>query len=264
MSVRLIVTDLDGTFLDESGTVPAANLAAAQEAVATGLKFVIATGRPTRWLSPLGELSGMGAVIIASNGACALSDGQLFLEYCLDPAVVTKVAAELRSAVPGVAFAAEYGDSWAREPGYRRGPDLADGSVAPLEELRLDGMLKLLVWHHEIATEPLSHAVEAVIGSRLTTTFSFLSEQGLVELGPPGVTKGTTLKELLTQWQIESEEIVAFGDMPNDLDLLWLAGHAYVPANAHPLLLTGGFTVIGHHGEASVGATIRQLLAERL
>lgn len=263
MAVRLIVTDLDGTFLGEDSRLSPVNLGAARRALSLGLRFVVATGRPLRWLSPLRPLLDLEPVIIASNGACVQQEGHIVAEHHLDPETIRRVAADMRSAVPGVAFAIEHARGWAHEPHYSRHPDRGPApSVAPLEELPLHGTLKLLAWHPEVSTEPLARAVSECVQDRFTATFSFLSRSGLVELSARGVTKASTLTGLLREWEISPHEVAAFGDMPNDIDMLRLAGSAFVPANAHPLLLGAGFTVIGHHDADGVGIQIERLLDE--
>ncbi|MDO4783802.1 MAG: HAD family hydrolase [Propionibacteriaceae bacterium] len=263
MAVRLIVTDLDGTFLGEGSRLPEANLAAARRALSSDVRFVVATGRPLRWLTQLRELLDLDPVIIASNGACVLHRGRIITQHLLDATAMLAVAEELRRAVPGLAFAVEYLDGWAHEPAYARSPGEENPPrVAQLEELPLRGVLKLLAWHQDVGTEPLAQAVAECVRGRFTSTFSFLSSSGLVELSAPGVTKASTLSGLLRGWKISPGEVAAFGDMPNDLDMLRLAGRAFVPANAHPRLLAAGFSVIGHHDDDGVGIAIERLLDE--
>lgn len=263
MAVRLIVTDLDGTFLGEGSRLSAINLAAVRHALSRDVRFVVATGRPLRWLTPLQELLDLGPVVIASNGACIQHQGRIVAEYRLDPDAILAVAGELRGSVPGLTFAIEYADGWAHEPAYARATERAAAPhIAPLEELPLGGVLKLLVWHRDVSTEPLAQAVAECVRGRFTSTFSFLSSSGLIELSAPGVTKASTLAGLLRDWEISPGEVAAFGDMPNDLDMLRLAGWAFVPANAHPQLLEAGFSVIGHHDADGVGLAIERLLDE--
>jgi len=56
MKPALIATDLDGTFLGANAVLLQSNLAAARRAIEEGVVFVIATGRPRRWLDALAEL----------------------------------------------------------------------------------------------------------------------------------------------------------------------------------------------------------------
>jgi hydroxymethylpyrimidine pyrophosphatase-like HAD family hydrolase len=53
----------------------------------------------------------------------------------------------------------------------------------------------------------------------------------------PGVSKATTLAELCAERGIDAADVIAFGDMPNDLAMLAWAGTAYAVAGAHPEVL---------------------------
>lgn len=261
--VRLIATDLDGTFLADHDTVSAINLAAARAAIASGIRFVVATGRPARWLAPLAAFAPLEPVVVASNGACILDRGRVVWTHPIEAPVIDEVAADLRHALPGIAFALEYGDSWAYEPGYGResGHDPAD-VIGPLEDLDHAGVLKLLAWHSDVPTDELAVLAHPIVDQRLTSTFSFGSVAGLIELSAHGVTKATALSVLLDRWGIAAEDMAAFGDMPNDLDMLRLAGRGFVPANAHQSLIAEGFEVVGRHDEDGVGQAIERLLRE--
>ena len=62
-----------------------------------------------------------------------------------------------------------------------------------------------------------------------SSTFS-----GLVEISARGVTKATGLAALAGRLGIPAGDVLAFGDMPNDVTMLHWAGTAVVVANAHP------------------------------
>src|SRR5690625_7453980 len=49
-----------------------------------------------------------------------------------------------------------------------------------------------------------------------------------------GVTKATTLAELVQSWDLTPADIVTFGDMPNDIDMLRWSGHSYAMTGGHP------------------------------
>jgi len=66
---------------------------------------------------------------------------------------------------------------------------------------------------------------------------------------------------LCAELGIDASDVVAFGDMPNDLAMLAWAGRGYVVANGHGTLLNGGFTVVPGNDEDGVGRTVLQLLS---
>ncbi len=106
---RLIVTDLDGTFLGPDRLVSATNLAAARRAAELGIPFMVATGRPVRWLDVLDQLAEAHSQVIVSNGAAVfdLASREVVRSFPLDASVALAVADGLREAVPGITFGFE-------------------------------------------------------------------------------------------------------------------------------------------------------------
>ena len=82
-------------------------------------------------------------------------------------------------------------------------------------------------------------AAEAAVGDPATTTWSV--DHGLVEISAAGVTKAADAGAgLRPSWGSTPADVVAFGDMPNDLPMLAWAGTSYAMANAHPTRARGG------------------------
>lgn len=261
--LRAIVTDLDGTFLSDGHTVSRGNLAAVRRAQEAGVRFVVATGRPVRWIRPLRDVLALDPVVIASNGACVLRGEGVVRERTIDPGTLAQVAQGVRRAAPGCAFALEYGETWAHEPTYGRRPEHERADVvAPLDDLDTAGVVKLLVWHPALPTDRLARVVSDAVGGAVAVTYSFLSDAGLVEVSAVGVTKASALSELLADWLIVPADVAGFGDMPNDVEMLRLVGRPFVPANGHQRLKDEGFEVIGRHDEDGVGRAIERLLDE--
>ena len=59
MLPALIATDVDGTLLNGSDRITARTREAILAAMAAGTQFVLATGRPPRWIAPVGRLLGL-------------------------------------------------------------------------------------------------------------------------------------------------------------------------------------------------------------
>ncbi|MDO5659912.1 MAG: HAD-IIB family hydrolase, partial [Staphylococcus xylosus] len=55
-----------------------------------------------------------------------------------------------------------------------------------------------------------------------------------VDLILPKVNKGVAIQGILKQWGIEHDELLAFGDANNDLEMLGLTTHSYAMANCSP------------------------------
>ena len=54
------------------------------------------------------------------------------------------------------------------------------------------------------------------------------------------MTKASTLALLCDRLGVAPDDVIAFGDMPNDLPMLEWAGHSWAMANAHPTVARGG------------------------
>ena len=60
------------------------------------------------------------------------------------------------------------------------------------------------------------------------------TNNGLIEIVPLGISKATAVQEVAAPLDIAADDVVAFGDMPNDVPLLIWAGHSVAMGNAHP------------------------------
>ena len=84
--------------------------------------------------------------------------------------------------------------------------------------------------------DDMLNAVTPALDSVVEVTHSNVHDS-LLELSAPGVNKATTLAILAERWGIDRADVVAFGDMPNDVELLRWAGLSYAVGDAHPLAL---------------------------
>ena len=81
-----------------------------------------------------------------------------------------------------------------------------------------------------------------------------------VDITADGVTKATTVERLLAQYDIGPREVVAFGDMPNDVPMLAWAGRAYAVANAHPDVIAIATAITKSNDEDGVALALSELL----
>src|SRR5262249_58940082 len=72
---------------------------------------------------------------------------------------------------------------------------------------------------------------------------------GLIELSAPGITKGTGLARLAGELGIAAADVLAVGDMPNDLSMLRWAGHGVAMANSHPTVLRAADEITAGNSE---------------
>jgi Cof subfamily protein (haloacid dehalogenase superfamily) len=262
--IRLVATDLDGTLFRSDGTVGDRTVRALSRAEAAGLVVVFVTARPMRWVDELARLVSDHGIVICSNGAIVYDVGRRrVIEVEPLPAETARaIVSAVRGRVAGVAFARESLDGFAKEAGYVERDAVPTGSsIGPIERLLDDTVVKLLVRHERMEPHELRRLVAGAVDGTATVTAS--TDGALVEISAPGVTKATTLARFCAGHGIAPEEVVAVGDMLNDLPMLAWAGTAVAVANAHPDVLALADATVPSNDEDGVAALLDGLLSDR-
>jgi hydroxymethylpyrimidine pyrophosphatase-like HAD family hydrolase len=169
-----------------------------------------------------------------------------------------EVAEVLRKGVPGTAFAVERTTGFGKEPAYLERDPLPEGiQVGPLAELLDAHTVKLLARHEERPPEQFWAEAEHLVGHLVSTTWSSIG--ALVEMSAAGVTKATTLARLCKELGVAAGEVVAFGDMPNDLAMLEWAGTSYAVAGAHPSVFEVADRTAGSNDDDGVARALEEI-----
>lgn len=264
-----MATDLDGTLVRPDGSVSARNAAALARAQAAGATVVLVTGRPPRRVVDLARSLGCHPLVLCANGALSYDAARdrVVDHHPIDPATAARVVRRLRAAVPGAVFAVEHPGGFGHEPDYPLAFDVPAGTVvAPAEDLVAVGPTKLLARCPPTspsgpaqAPETLVAAVGAAVGDLAEASTS--AGDGLVEVAARGVTKATALAGLAAQLGVDWDEVVAFGDMLNDLPMLEWAGLGVAMGNAHDLVKASAGEVTASCLDDGVAAVLERLLA---
>ncbi|WP_245750129.1 HAD family hydrolase [Nocardioides terrae] len=261
----LVATDLDGTLVRSDGTVSAYTAEILAELDDRGVHVVFVTGRPLRWTREVFSYVGSHGLAIVSNGALVwdVANDRPWLERPLQPEVGREVALALRAAIPGVRFAVETLEGWTMETGYVRHEaddehGFAPRAVGVLEDLFAVPVLKLLARGGGLGADDFLAAGVEVVGDRVNVTHSSFP---LLEISAREVTKASTLALIADRLAVDSADVVAFGDMPNDLPMLTWAGTSYAMADAHPTVLACATHVAPGHDEDGVAQVLAGVLA---
>lgn len=257
---KLVATDLDGTLLDADGTVSAGTRAVLRELDDRGVPVVFVTGRPIRWMESLwSEVGGHGLAVCSNGGIVydvAAHDVRSALTVSRD--VAMQVAEMLRAEIPGTHFALEKTTGFARETGFAtRFPDVPDILTGSLEAIYDDSVVKLLALHTDLAPEEYWRRGQALLDGMVEVTWS--SSFPLLEMSAPGVTKATTLAQLCAELDVAAADVVAFGDMPNDVPMLEWAGHSYAMAGGHAVARAAAQRIAPAHTEDGVAQVLREV-----
>ncbi|MFC6591411.1 HAD family hydrolase [Deinococcus lacus] len=83
-----------------------------------------------------------------------------------------------------------------------------------------------------------------------------------MEVAAEGLTKAAGLARLCEHLGVAQAEVLAFGDAPNDAEMLAWAGHGVAMANAHPEALAAADAVTLSNEEDGVAAVLESLFWE--
>ncbi|MFB7372519.1 Cof-type HAD-IIB family hydrolase [Streptomyces sp. NPDC056222] len=265
---RLIATDLDGTLLRDDKSLSERTVAALAAAERAGIEVFFVTGRPARWMDVVSDhVHGHGLAICANGAAVVdLHAGGSFLKVRpLERSVALEVVSTLRAAAPGTTFAVELTTGIHYEPLYP--PFFLDpgATVAIAEKLLFEEepgaaapVLKLLAQHPELDPDTFLATARAAAGELASFTRS--SPTALLEISGLGVSKASTLALCCAERGISADEVVAFGDMPNDIEMLSWAGRSYAMGNAHPDVIAAASGRTVANNEDGVAVVIERIL----
>jgi len=262
-SVALIALDLDGTVLGPGPEIDPEGRAALQEAEASGLTVVLATGRMLRSARAVQEALGLhGPLITYNGGLVALPDGRTWT----DPVPLT-AARDIASACRGRRFflQAYFGDALRvpypdpRAEAYARlaGVDYTVDAAAVWTPV--EAPTKLLVIEPAERMAEVRSALEPVSAGRCELAHSYAH---YLEISRAGVNKGVALGRLAATLGLEPGQVMAVGDGENDLSMLRYAGLGVAVANAVPALAAVAARVTTAPYGAGVAEAVRAVLAE--
>ncbi len=204
---------------------------------------------------------GRYAEVICSNGARVLDvDGTDLITWPISPANLAEATRRLRDELGTVHFAVERHTGMVKEAGYRVRADLAQPRELELAELVTEPALKLLARVYEADGDELLARCTELLAGVATPTHSSLAA-GLIEISADGVTKAAALDWLAARHGVRAEDVVAFGDMPNDISMLRWAGHSVAVADAHPDAKAAATEVTKSNDDDGVAVVLERLLS---
>ena len=239
--IRLIVSDVDGTLVDSKRQCPSINTDAFRLAHQQGITVVIATGRPLDAILPDIRSWGLDGVIqyvVANNGADiyhleggttthlhfipSLAENELFHRYAnWDVAICAYQGLTL--------LTNKVNDDYIKRATYAR---LAMETV-DLEAYLKEDLPKLLM----IAPCDTLNAIESDYQNHPINPIKLVHyEPNLIEVLHKDLSKVSGVDVIASHYGINHDQIMAFGDSTNDLEMITTYQGVAV-SNANPIIL---------------------------
>lgn len=238
MSYKMIVLDLDDTLLRDDHSISVRTKDALMKAQELGVKVVLASGRPTFGMRHIAQelnLDHYGSFILSFNGGKIIncSTEEEMFSSTLTPEAIHKLYEV--SVREGVFIHTYMGDEIITQ----------DENPYTDIEANLTGLpIKIVPNFVNAVNEPVVKSlmvgppeqlkeVERKLQTELTDEFSIMrSKPYFLEFTEKGVTKGTSLDQLIQTCGIKREEVIAIGDSYNDLSMIEFAGLGVAMGNA--------------------------------
>jgi Cof subfamily protein (haloacid dehalogenase superfamily) len=260
--MKLVASDLDGTLVGRDLQMSDRTVAVLN---ALPVPLVIVTGRPIRWLGYVYDQLSTVPLAVVANGAAVYDPHSDHLLYSasLTADELAHACATLRAAIPDAVFAVERdgGRRLLSEPAHPVSPweqNFRSWRTAELAELVAEPAAKLLVCANDRDADEFTALVSATLLGAYETTQS--SPSGLVEISGAGVTKASGLAWVAARLGVYADDVVAFGDMPNDIPMLIWAATGVAMANAHPAVLAAADEITLSNEEDGVASWLERNL----
>ena len=243
MEIKVIATDMDGTLLDPRGQLDLPRLEKILDQLdQRGIRFVIATGNEIhRMRQLLGHLAER-VVLVVANGARIFEHNELLQAQTWDEDMVDKALAHFKgrecqdqfvvTAMNG-GFVKE-GTVFTELDKFMT-PEMIKklyqrmNFVDEFDSSLLGGVLKMSMVVGEERSESVLQEINDLFDGHVRAVSS---GYGCIDILQDGIHKAWGLEELLKRWNLKSEQIMAFGDSENDIEMLEMAGISYAMENA--------------------------------
>ena len=243
MDIKVIATDMDGTLLDPKGQLDLPRLEKILDKLdQRGIRFVIATGNEVHRMRQLLEHLAERVVLVVANGARIFENNELIQAQTWDDAMVDKALAHFKGRECQDQFVVT-----AMNGGFvKKGtvfteldkfmtPEMIEklyqrmNFVDEFDPNLFGGVLKMSMVVGEERLDSVLQEVNDLFDGRVRAVSS---GYGCIDILQDGIHKAWGLVELLKRWNLKPEQIMAFGDSENDIEMLELAGISYAMENA--------------------------------
>lgn len=265
---KLMFVDLDGTLLRDDKTVSQYDIEAIHLARKSGVRVMIATGRPTvgadKYLADIGFQE--GDFLISNNGATILSLPDLEIKDLKTISVSEhrSIDAFLREqGLEHYSFDTTYCLS-ERLHEYTEWEQKANGIEVKLVDFsKMEDSIQLLKIMAFGSPPAIEAAMQAVPDNIRQNYAVVRSADILLEFLHPSATKGNAVKTIANWLRVKREDVICIGDSGNDLDMLAYAGLGIAMENAKPDVHAAADKITGSNEESGIAQAIKKYVLTR-
>lgn len=237
MSYKLIMSDLDGTFLNPEKKISPETIDVCKRLYnEKSIRFALASGRGKSGILPIAEAFGLPAFILPCNGAEIYDEnGALIYQKTLsvqDAVNIKKIVKEINPRIETIVYA---GNDWIAD----EFTDVVKLECTVMPTNPIIGDFETVL----PAKAPILKVIcigtpenTSILQEKLVSSFPrfdlYKSQNFILEIVPKGVNKAAGLDFLCKRYDIDQADTIAFGDGYNDVEMLSFAGLGVAMDNA--------------------------------
>ncbi len=240
-NIKLIVSDIDGTILNEKCECSLRVRSVLQKAIEKGVRVVLATGRMFMGADPVRESLGLETPVICYQGAMVRQGNNILYQNPVNHSLAREIINISRQ--EGFHLNLYNNDTLIVEDDnkeymkdYTQGRFTTYKVVKSFDDVVLGDVSKLLCITYN---EDEIIRLNKILGEKFKGKLAVVrSHKYYLEFTDINATKGNAMNFLKDLWNIKTEEVFASGDQDNDYDLLKNAGVKVAMGNASEKLKT--------------------------
>ena len=261
---KIILSDIDGTFLKKDKTVHELHAAAVKDLIAQGIKFVLVSARMPEAMYPITDgIKIPRQPIISYSGGLVLTESEEILYDKKMPLEDTaNILAAMESTWQDISINYYAGRKWyVRQIDERIQHEInitqAAAEVLPFEKL-LDKNIsanKIMI----ICPPPICEEMETKLGAQFQNLNVVRSAPYLLEIMDKTVSKAVGIKVLLNHYGFSVNDAIAFGDNYNDIEMLQYIPQSVVMGNAPEKVLKIASAVTDTSEDAGIYTYLKKI-----
>jgi Cof subfamily protein (haloacid dehalogenase superfamily) len=264
MAVKLVGIDVDGTLVGASGSVDPRVWAAAERALAKGIRLALCSGRPAFAvaLEYAERLDASGWHAFQNGASIVHLPTGTSRSVTLPAQAVRAFIAEARASSNVLElyndkeWVTESTADWAHEHAKLLGVDFAP---RPFESL--NGPVVRAQWLLTSAQASQMMSVQRPGLEVAQSTSPLMPGTQFVGFTREGVSKASAMRTIATEYAISLEEVMYIGDSGNDVSALRVVGHPVAMGNAEPAVIAAARTTVAHVDQGGVAQALEIAIA---